>query len=108
MDQWSKFQSSLSNINFTQAGTKFAKTFNSGVQATRERLGQISPDEITELPQGTITKDEHFLSFAESCHPEYKDLEARVDALRAAHLSLLRYVVETSFSSYTRQANRPT
>ncbi|KAF8638123.1 hypothetical protein AX17_002422 [Amanita inopinata Kibby_2008] len=72
MDHWTKLQSSLSGINFAQAGSKFSKSFNSSVQATRERLGQISPDEITELPQ------------------EYKDLEARVDALRAAHLSLFK------------------
>ncbi|KAK2459851.1 hypothetical protein APHAL10511_008172 [Amanita phalloides] len=72
MDPWSKFQSTLSNINFAQAGTKFSKSFTSSVQATRERLGHISADEITELPQ------------------EYKDLEARVDALRAAHLTLFK------------------
>ncbi|PFH46541.1 hypothetical protein AMATHDRAFT_154564 [Amanita thiersii Skay4041] len=72
MDHWAKLQSSFNSINFAQASTKFSKSFNSSVQATKERLGQISPDEITELPQ------------------EYKDLEARVDALRAAHLSLLK------------------
>ncbi|KAF8193800.1 BAR domain-containing family protein [Pholiota molesta] len=72
MEGWSKLQSSLSGINFAQAGTKFTKGFNSSVQATRERLGQVAADEITELPQ------------------EYKDLEARVDALRAAHISLLK------------------
>jgi len=54
MEGWSKLQSSLSNINFAQAGNKFSKGFNSSVQATRERLGQIAPDEITELPQGTV------------------------------------------------------
>lgn len=52
MEGWSKFSSSLNNINFAQAGTKFTKGFNSSVQATRERLGQVAPDEITELPQG--------------------------------------------------------
>ncbi|CAA7270829.1 unnamed protein product [Cyclocybe aegerita] len=72
MDGWSKISSSLNNINFAQAGTKLSKGFSSGVQATRERLGQVAPDEITELPQ------------------EYKDLEARVDALRAAHISILK------------------
>ncbi|PPQ90486.1 hypothetical protein CVT25_014769 [Psilocybe cyanescens] len=72
MEGWNKLSSSLNNINFAQAGTKITKGFSSSVQATRERLGQVSPDEITELPQ------------------EYKDLEARVDALRAAHLSLLK------------------
>ncbi|KDR72777.1 hypothetical protein GALMADRAFT_228466 [Galerina marginata CBS 339.88] len=72
MEGWSKLQSSISSINFAQAGTKLSKGFNSSVQATRERLGQVAPDEITELPQ------------------EYKDLESRVDALRAAHISILK------------------
>ncbi|KAF9523005.1 BAR domain-containing family protein [Crepidotus variabilis] len=72
MDGWTKISSSLTNINFAQAGTKITKGFSSSVQATRERLGQVSADEITELPQ------------------EYKDLEARVDALRNAHISLLK------------------
>lgn len=72
MEGWSKLQSSLGSINFAGAGTKITKGFNSSVQATRERLGQVAQDEITELPQ------------------EYKDLEARVDALRAAHISLLK------------------
>lgn len=31
-----------------------AKGFNSSVQATRERLGQVAPEEITELPQGSF------------------------------------------------------
>ncbi|RPD58244.1 hypothetical protein L226DRAFT_466342, partial [Lentinus tigrinus ALCF2SS1-7] len=50
----------------------------------RERLGQIAPDEITELPQ------------------ECKDLEARVDSLRAVHLALLRVtkVYETETYDY--------
>ncbi|KAJ7065352.1 BAR domain-containing family protein [Mycena amicta] len=48
------------------------KGFQTGVQATKERLGRVKEDEITELPQ------------------EYKDLETRVDALRQAHLTLLK------------------
>ncbi|KAG6333994.1 hypothetical protein ID866_5099 [Astraeus odoratus] len=72
MDGWRKLQSSLANMDLSQSANKLAKGFNSGVQATRERLGQVAPEEITELPQ------------------EYKDLEARVDALRQAHLALLR------------------
>ena len=39
-------------MNFGQSASKFAKGFNSSVQATRERLGQVAPEEITELPQG--------------------------------------------------------
>jgi len=82
MEGWSKLQSSLGNINFAQAGNKLTKGFNSSVQATRERLGQVAQDEITELPQ------------------EYKDLEARVDALRTAHLSLLRITKVYESESY--------
>jgi hypothetical protein len=52
MDGWNKLQSSLSGLNLGQSANKFAKGFNSSVQATRERLGQVAPDEITELPQG--------------------------------------------------------
>ncbi|TFK35860.1 BAR domain-containing family protein [Crucibulum laeve] len=87
MDGWSKLQSSFNGINFAQAGTKISKGFNSSVQATRERLGQVAPDEITELPQ------------------EYKDLEARVDALRAAHVSLLKItkVYESETYDYPTQ-----
>ena len=90
MEHWSKFQSTLSNIDFAQAGTKLTKSFNSGVQATRERLGQVSQDEITELPQGKFASSAFLSAADQPCHPEYKDLEARVDALRAAHVSLLR------------------
>ena len=50
--EWSNFQKRIGNINFSEAGSKFAKGFNSSVQATRERLGQVTADEITELPQG--------------------------------------------------------
>ena len=53
MEGWSKLQSSLAGLNIGQSANKLAKGFNSQVQATRERLGQVAPDEITELPQGT-------------------------------------------------------
>jgi hypothetical protein len=52
MEGWSKLQSSIGSINFAQAGSKLSKGFNSSVQATKERLGQVAADEITELPQG--------------------------------------------------------
>lgn len=52
MDSWKNFQSSLTGLNIGQSANKFAKGFNSSVQATKERLGQVAPDEITELPQG--------------------------------------------------------
>ncbi|EIM85157.1 uncharacterized protein STEHIDRAFT_123041 [Stereum hirsutum FP-91666 SS1] len=72
MEGWNKLQTSFAGLNIGQSANKFAKGFNSSVQATRERLGQISAEEITELPQ------------------EYKDLEARVDALRNTHLTILK------------------
>jgi hypothetical protein len=52
MDGWSKIQSSLSSLNIGQSANTFAKNFSSSVQATKERLGHVAPDEITELPQG--------------------------------------------------------
>lgn len=52
MEGWSKLQSSLSGLNLGQSASKLAKGFNSSVQATKERLGQVPPDELTELPQG--------------------------------------------------------
>ncbi|RPD58248.1 hypothetical protein L226DRAFT_536784 [Lentinus tigrinus ALCF2SS1-7] len=84
MDGWSKLSSGLAGLNIGQSANKLAKGFQSSVQATRERLGQIAPDEITELPQ------------------EYKDLEARVDSLRAVHLALLKVtkVYETETYDY--------
>ncbi|KAH7908685.1 BAR domain-containing family protein [Hygrophoropsis aurantiaca] len=82
MDGWNKISSSFSTLNIGQSANRFAKGFNSSVQATKERLGQVAPDEITELPQ------------------EYKDLEARVDALRHAHLSLLKITKAYENESY--------
>ncbi|KAI0259480.1 BAR domain-containing family protein [Gloeopeniophorella convolvens] len=81
MEGWNKLQSSLANLNIGQSANKFAKGFNSSVQATKERLGQVAPDEITELPQ------------------EYKDLEGQVEALRVAHQALLK--VTKAFESET-------
>jgi hypothetical protein len=52
MDGWQKIQSSIGGLNLGQSANKIAKGFSSSVQATRERLGQVAADEITELPQG--------------------------------------------------------
>ncbi|KAI0300063.1 BAR domain-containing family protein [Multifurca ochricompacta] len=90
MEGWSKLQSSLANLNLGQSANRLAKGFNSSVQATRERLGQVAPDEITELPQGM---------HAHSLLPKYKDLEAQVEALRIAHQTILR--VTKAFESET-------
>ncbi|KAF8493790.1 BAR domain-containing family protein [Russula emetica] len=81
MEGWNKLQSSIANLNLGQSANRFAKGFNSSYQATRERLGQVAPDEITELPQ------------------EYKDLEEQVEALKTAHLSVLK--VTKAFESET-------
>ncbi|KZT67550.1 hypothetical protein DAEQUDRAFT_767108 [Daedalea quercina L-15889] len=72
MDQWTKLQAGLAGLNIGQSANKLAKGFNTTVQATKERIGQVAADDITELPQ------------------EYKDLEARVDNLRQVHLILLK------------------
>ncbi|TDL16296.1 hypothetical protein BD410DRAFT_795497 [Rickenella mellea] len=82
MEGWSKIQSGIAGLNIGQSANKFAKGFSSSVQATKERLGQVAPDEITELPQ------------------EYKDLEARVDALRSVHLGLLKITKVYESESY--------
>ena len=52
MDGWNKLSSGLAGLNIGQSANKLAKGFQSSVQATRERLGQVAPEEITELPQG--------------------------------------------------------
>ncbi|TFY57462.1 hypothetical protein EVG20_g8537 [Dentipellis fragilis] len=87
MDGWNKLSSSIASLNLGQSANKFAKGFNSSVQATKERLGQVSADEITELPQ------------------EYKALEERVDALRQTHLAILKItrVYETEAYDYPTQ-----
>ncbi|KAG7085735.1 hypothetical protein E1B28_003278 [Marasmius oreades] len=72
MEGWKTLQSSIGNLNIGDSANRFAKGFSSSMQATRERLGQVAPEEITELPQ------------------EYKDLEASVDALRNAHFALFK------------------
>ncbi|KAG8851036.1 hypothetical protein FRB96_009518 [Tulasnella sp. 330] len=72
MERWSTLTSSLGSLNIGSNAGKIAKGFSSSVQATRERLGQVAVEDITELPQ------------------EYRDLEARVDALRTAHNNLLK------------------
>jgi hypothetical protein len=92
MDGWKALQSSIGSINFAQAGSKISKGFNHSVQATRERLGQVAPEDITELPQGMCAPPEHPTLLRTNTFPEYKDLEARVDALRSAHLAVLKYV----------------
>lgn len=52
MDQWTKLQAGLAGLNLGQSANKLAKGFNTTVQATKERIGQVAADDITELPQG--------------------------------------------------------
>ncbi|KAH9840734.1 BAR domain-containing family protein [Rhodofomes roseus] len=87
MDQWTKLQAGFAGLNIGQSANKFAKGFNTTVQATKERIGQVAPDDITELPQ------------------EYKDLEARVDNLRHVHYTLLKVtkVYESETYDYPTQ-----
>lgn len=49
---WKQLQTGIASLNIGQNANKFARGFNSQVQATRERLGQVNPEDITELPQG--------------------------------------------------------
>ncbi|KAJ7132361.1 BAR domain-containing family protein [Mycena epipterygia] len=74
-------------MDWRQLQSSLNKGFSTSVQATKERLGRVGQDEITELPQ------------------EYKDLEARVDALRQAHLTLLKItkVYESEAYDYPSQ-----
>lgn len=62
--------------------SKFVKGFSSNIQAAKERLGRVSVDELTELP------------------PEYRELEARVDALRDAHQTFLKIAKVYETESY--------
>lgn len=89
MENWTKLQSSFAGLNIGQSASKLAKGFNSNVQAAKERLGQVSAEEITELPQGNY----YYLRFGQlnsNLRTEYKDLEARVDALRQTHIAILK------------------
>lgn len=82
MEGWNKLQASFTNLKLGESAKGLAKGFNSSVQATRERFGQVAADEITELPQ------------------EYKNLEARVDALKIAHASVLKVARVYESESY--------
>ncbi|KAJ7233026.1 BAR domain-containing family protein [Mycena rebaudengoi] len=74
-------------MDWKQLQTNLNRSFNTSLQAGKERLGRVGQDEITELPQ------------------EYKDLEARVDALKQAHLTLLKItkVYESEAYDYPTQ-----
>ncbi|OWZ54172.1 cytoplasmic protein [Cryptococcus neoformans c45] len=59
-----------------------SKSFRQTVQATRERIGNVGPEGITELPA------------------EYRQLEARVDALRDVHNKMLKITKVHERESY--------
>ncbi|KAF9507654.1 hypothetical protein BS47DRAFT_1351243 [Hydnum rufescens UP504] len=82
MQGWGKIQASFSGLQLGEGANKIAKGFNSSVQATRERLGAVPVEDITELPA------------------EYRELEARVDALRAAHVAFLKITKVYADSAY--------
>ncbi|KAF9782528.1 BAR domain-containing family protein [Thelephora terrestris] len=82
MENWNRLSSSFSSINIGQSASKLARGIQVNVQVAKERLGQVGQDELTELP------------------PEYKELEARVDALRAAHVSFLKIAKVYQFETY--------
>lgn len=87
MEGWNKLSAGLSGLNIGSSAERLGRTLTSSYQATRERLGQIPAEDITELPQ------------------EYKDLETRVDALRQAHLNILKItrVYESETYDYPTQ-----
>jgi len=82
MENWNKLSTSLASLNLGQSASKIARGLNMNVQAAKERFGQVSVDELTELP------------------PEYKELEARVDALRSTHIAFLKIAKVYQFETY--------
>jgi len=82
MSGWGKFQSSFSGLQLGDSANKLAKGFQSSFQATRERIGAVNAEDITELPE------------------EYRQLEARVDALKAAHIAFFKITKVYADSSY--------
>jgi hypothetical protein len=69
---WKNLTSNLTSVTSGVAplGQKITRQFGNLNQQAKERFGAVDADDITELPD------------------EYKRLEDRVDALKAAHLNL--------------------
>ena len=61
MENWNKLSHSIAALNIGQSASKLAKGFNSNVQAAKERLGQVSAEELTELPPGRYLDVEPFI-----------------------------------------------
>ena len=49
---WKSLQSGFADLNLGQSANKLSRGLSSTVQATKERLGQVAAEDITELPQG--------------------------------------------------------
>lgn len=78
MQSWKNLTANLPTVDMTSVRKGLGNTY----QATREKLGNVGPDGITELPV------------------EYKQLEARVDALREVHQKLLKITKVHETESY--------
>ncbi|BEI83848.1 hypothetical protein CcaverHIS002_0404520 [Cutaneotrichosporon cavernicola] len=78
MQAWKNFSAALPAVDVSNV----SKNFRNTVQATRERLGSVDPESITELPA------------------EYKALESRVDALKDVHQKLLKITKVYETESY--------
>ncbi|ORX35932.1 BAR domain-containing family protein [Kockovaella imperatae] len=78
MQSWKNFSAQLPAVDMSA----MSKNLRNTVQATREKLGNVGPDGITELPA------------------EYKQLEARVDGLRELHQKILKIAKVHETESY--------
>jgi len=77
----------VGQIDLSGTGSKLTKQFNSLGQQIRESTGAVEDDDITELPA------------------EYKALENKVDALRLAHVSMLKVTKAYESETYDYPAN---
>jgi len=82
MQGWQRIQANLANLQLGENANQLAKNFGSTLQATKERFGTVPAEDITELPS------------------EYRELEARVDALRTAHIAFLKITKVYADSAY--------
>ncbi|KAH8078981.1 putative cytoplasm protein [Filobasidium floriforme] len=87
MQSWKNIQASLTASVASVDLSGINKNLKNTVQSTRERFGQVDPNDVTELPA------------------EYKALEARVDALNDLHKGMLKItkVHETESYDYPTQ-----
>lgn len=99
MEGWTKLQSGIAGLNIGQSANKFAKGFQSSVQATRERLGQVAPEEITELPQGAYsTRERSYRFYSDSV--QSTRISRPVSTLSVPHTSLCSSTHSSRFHSF--------